>query len=185
MSVTDCSTQERAAGIMPDARFRPISTRRPSGRMARRPIDADDVDAMAHLGARRGRQIFRGPRRLHDRRRHAADRGRIQHHQDTAWRDRRGEPVRHPRRRHRPRRPVGLFRPQGHVHRGDGYFYRLPLPARGEPELYLAGRFPVRPRRRAWLRLSDRPFDHFRKHPEPACAGASCSARSAFRRSAR
>ena len=90
----------------------------------------------------------------------------IRHHESPAWHNRRGELVWHPDRRHRPRRAIRLFRPQGHVHCRNDYFYDFPVLAGDELQLHLAGCFPVRPRRSARLRLSNRPFGHFRKHSE-------------------
>jgi len=121
---------------------------------------------MAHLDARYCGQIFRRPRRLYDWRRPAAYRGGIRHHESPAWHNRRGELVWHPDRRHRPRRAIRLFRPQGHVHCRNDYFYDFPVLTGDELQLHLAGCFLVRPRRSARLRLSNRPFGHFRKHPK-------------------
>ncbi len=139
-------------------------------------IDAHDQHAVAHLDARCRRQVLRRPRRLHDRRRLAAYRRGIQNHASTARGGWGREPVRHPHRRHRSRRPVGLFRPQVHVHRRDDHFHDLPGASGGKPELLLARRLPVRTGGRARLRLSDRPPDHFGEHPKQhaRAPGARC-----------
>src|SRR5580700_5484262 len=131
-------------------------------------IRAHDGYAVADLGPRRRRQILRRLCRLHDRRRASAVRARVQHRRLSTWRHRRGEPVWHSRRRSRARQLVGPLRPQAHVHRRDDYLRGV---SRGPllcVELRPGGDLPVRPGACARVRLPDRAYDHFRKHPESA-----------------
>src|SRR5271163_3386680 len=66
-------------------------------------IGPDDGHAMAHLVARRRGQILRRLRRVHDRRRASAPLERVRHWPGPERTDHRCDPVRHPRRRSRPR----------------------------------------------------------------------------------
>ena len=80
--------------------------------------------------------------------------------------DHRRDPVRHPRRRGRPRGSVGPVRPQDHVLRGNGDLRRVPGGAGVRAELFSCRDLPVRHRTRARLRLPDGSHHYFREHPE-------------------
>ena len=129
-------------------------------------VRAHDGYAVADLGPRRRRQILRRLCRLHDRRRASAVRARVQHRRLSTWRHRRGEPVWHSRRRSRARQLVGPLRPQAHVHRRDDHLRGVSRGALLCVELRPGGDLPVRPGACARVRLPDRAYDHFRKHPE-------------------
>ena len=129
-------------------------------------IGTDDGDAMEHLGARRRRQVLRGFRRLHDRRRPAVDRARVPDRRGGEWHRERRQLGGHPGRGRGPWRIVRLFRPQAHVHRRDDHFRGLPRFADPVHQFRLARHLPVRPRLGARLRLSHRAHDHLGEHPE-------------------
>ena len=121
---------------------------------------------MADLVARRRRKILRGLRRLHDRRRVAAFFAPVPNGRLRAWRDRRGEPVRHTYRRGHPWRIIRSFRPQADVRRRDDHLRCVPRGAMLRHELHPGGDLPVWAGARTRLRLPDSAHDHLGKHPE-------------------
>jgi hypothetical protein len=86
----ECRHFCRARSCVAMPKISPILHRRNAGLVGRdaAAVGAHDGHAMADLDASRSRQVLRGPRSVHDRRRPAADRTRIRHHQDPARGDR-------------------------------------------------------------------------------------------------
>ena len=133
-----------------------------------------DPHAMAHLGAGGRRQIFRGRSRFHDGVAlplmakefglGATEKGVIAAASLLGISD----------RRHGLRRPGRSLWPQADVHHRDGAVRHLRAGRDVQSVLPRRCHCPSRHRRRARLRLSDRPPDHFRKHskPHPRADGA-------------
>lgn len=109
-------------------------------------IRSHDRHAMAHLVARRSREIFRGLRRLHDRRRPAAHRPRVSYPSCRQRHRQRCESRRHSVRRRVAWRLVRYFWAQADVHCRDDYFRGVPRAARPLLEFHLACHLPLRAR---------------------------------------